>query len=126
MLIVHIFFVITTIVYWLIWGRKIKNKKAILDYLKPRYNVAFYTIIFCSVVYGVMIFYLMPENIWEENMSIERRSEFDSFPVRIMQVVPLICLFFLTVPITLMRCLKSSIKREKTKDSVCPNCKFNS
>jgi lysylphosphatidylglycerol synthetase-like protein (DUF2156 family) len=104
-----------TIIYWFIWGCKIKNKKRVLDFLLPKQSIIFYTILFCSVIYILTIFYFIPESktIWESGMTTGLKVEIVSLPIKVMQVAPIICLSFLAIPTTLIRCLKSSIKKEK-------------
>ena len=42
--------ILTVVVYWLFLDNRIKNKKEMLAFLKPKYKIVVYTVLYCMAI----------------------------------------------------------------------------
>ena len=97
--------VLTVVVYWLFLDSKIKNKQAILSFLEPKYQIVFWTILYCTFVNLVLVFIL------EFATTIE-------MPGLILQYQFIAYCVFLPIPRMLIFCLKISIQKEEKGEKI--------
>ncbi len=94
---------ILTVIYWFLWGHKIKNKQAVLALLEPIYKIVYRTVTICISINPIITLIFC----FVEKLEI---SETIAKLIIIQFLIPLIVLI---IPDILIRYLKRSIKEEE-------------
>jgi len=93
--------ILTVAVYRLFLKNKIKNKKAVLSFLKSTYNIVFWAILYCTVINLILALIIEFATTTETSGATILQGQFIAY------CIPLI------VPNVLMFCLKLSIEKEE-------------
>ena len=100
--------ILTVVVYWLFLDSRIKKKKEILSFLKPKYKIIIYTVLYCAGINLVLALIV----------GFATTIEIMQMVLWLIQCQFIAYLAFLVIPRMFLFCLQISVKKEENGEKV--------